>query len=236
MHVCAIPHYQAFNAGTQRRPAWSSSWRRWRRSSVAGLKDTVFLKNAVSAEQDDRTGRFASPIVSDGIPSASDSWISGVLTRFQTQDHPNSRKMYSQSFYADEKQLEEKSSIVEVSELEFAPLCENDEKFPSWGNECSSRKWSTKVQCTLGRLFRSRRRRHVTEGDRPMDSPQRPRKTRKAKKRRETQETPKTRMDSVENEQGSSLNSMAYHVAVGLAWHMPAPFDMMPQGYPSRLF
>lgn len=138
----------------------------------------------------------------------------------------------STSFEVDEELLEEKASMVEVSELEVIPLLGHNDEYPS--QECLPRKRSLKTRFRIRRLSRSQRSHH-NSGSRPLEeengSPSSSINKEQPSGTRQVQSE-----DASGNQRGSSMNSMAYHIAVGLSWSMPAPFDMMPTGYPTRLF
>ncbi|GKT52535.1 uncharacterized protein ColSpa_12716 [Colletotrichum spaethianum] len=127
----------------------------------------------------------------------------------QTSQKDEERASMSSS--VDEMQLEEKANIAEKSEAETASVLEDDEDLSRHSTRGSLRKRSMKVRHRLQQLFRSQGSRSHTEND---DSRE-----------------PSTRETS-----GRSMNDMTYHVAAGLCWYLPAPFDLMPQGYPTRVF
>ncbi|TDZ67263.1 hypothetical protein CTRI78_v003041 [Colletotrichum trifolii] len=55
-------------------------------------------------------------------------------------------------------------------------------------------------------------------------------------RRKKTSQDSDTKKSVDENDETSSpFSSWAYNLSIGLAWYMPAPFDLMPQGYPSRV-
>lgn len=122
--------------------------------------------------------------------------------------------------------------MMEVSELEVRPLLGHDDEYLS--RACLPRKRSLKTRFRIRRLSRSQRSHHDSE-DRPFeeenDSPFSTKNNKQSLATRKAQGE-----EACGNQRGSTMNCMAYHIAVGLSWSMPAPFDMMPTGYPTRLF
>ncbi|KAI3531091.1 hypothetical protein CSPX01_14409 [Colletotrichum filicis] len=212
MHVCTLPQSPVHIVGGHRRSAWYHSLPRWRPSKV------ISLRPATSPKQ--------------GVPER--SWKGSQRFESQTMAYtPQNRdSQRSTSFDANEKLLEEKAFMVEVSELEVRPLLGHDDEYLS--RACLPRKRSLKTRFQVRRLSRSQRSHHDSEGrtfEEEIDTPS------STKNKKQSLATRKVHGEGASgNQRGSSMNCMAYHIAVGLSWSMPAPFDMMPTGYPTRLF
>ncbi|KAK1654436.1 hypothetical protein BDP81DRAFT_402532 [Colletotrichum phormii] len=213
MHVCTLPQSPVHIVGGQRRSAWYHGLPRWRPSKVISSRPATPLKQGLPVRSLKRSQRSQSQ----------------TMAR-TSQDGGDQRW---KSFDVDEKLLEEKASLVEVSELEVRPLLDPDEEYTSSSpTECLPRKRSLKTRFRIRRLSRSQRS--------PQSSESKASEEDSHSSSRNKKQSPGTRKsqseDAFGNQRGSSMNSMAYHIAVGLTWSMPAPFDMMPIGYPTRLF
>ncbi|KZL76990.1 hypothetical protein CT0861_05151 [Colletotrichum tofieldiae] len=152
-----------------------------------------------------------------------------LLSRPEKSQPSREDKRAPTSSSMDETQVDEKSHIAAVSELEISPLL-NHERLSRCSTGRSLRERSIKARLRLQQLFRSQGSHHKSESDAsrgPSKSSRKPsKKASKAQNNKKVSET----------EGGSLMNDMAYHVAAGLCWYLPAPFDLMPQGYPTRQF
>ncbi|KAI3542532.1 hypothetical protein CABS01_01885 [Colletotrichum abscissum] len=211
MHVCTLPQSPVHIVGGHRRSAWYHSLPRWRPSKVISLRPATSPKQGVPERSRKGSRRFESQ------------------TMAYTPQNGDSQR--STSFDANEKLLGEKAFVVEVSELEVRPLLGHDDEYLS--RACLPRKRSLKTRFRIRRLSRSRSD-YSSEG-RPFEESNGSYSSTKDKK--QSLATRKAQGEGASgNQRGSSMNCMAYHIAVGLSWSMPAPFDMMPTGYPTRLF
>ncbi|WQF88759.1 hypothetical protein CDEST_13773 [Colletotrichum destructivum] len=208
MHVCAIPPQPITSANGPLRPASSPGWRRWQPSNRHKSKLPVFLDKALPTGHDEQMARPASPV-----------------TIMQTP--PEDGKSASISSSVEETQIEIKSYVEEVSELEVKPLLGHDKNLSRRSTGSSLRKRSLKVRHRLRHLLRLQDNRDDSE------DPESGAPTELSKKASKAQ---KTKEKASETEGGGPMNDITYHIATGLCWYMPAPFDMMPPGYPVRLF
>ncbi|KAK1700402.1 hypothetical protein BDP55DRAFT_722941 [Colletotrichum godetiae] len=212
MHVCTLPQSPVHIVGGQRRSAWYHGLPRWRPSKVISSRPATPLRQGLPVRSPKRSRHFESQTMARTTQNGGDQRL--------------------ERFDRDKKLLEEKASLVEVSELEVKPLLDPDEYLFSSPTECLPQKRSLKTRFRIRRLLRSQRSPQSLESKAPeKDSPS------SSRNKKQSSGTRKSRSeDASGNQRGSSMNSMAYHIAVGLAWSMPAPFDMMPTGYPTRLF
>lgn len=132
-------------------------------------------------------------------------------------------------FYSVEKDFDDASTMASTRQSEDAPLLEIDEKVSPWIVETSRPRSMRNTRCRIRRLLRLHRRRPGSRsGGNATKSPRKAKKT--------PQEPVKTHETIIDKGNGSSSQHWAYNLALGLAWYMPAPYDMMPVGYPSRVF
>uniref|UniRef100_L2GA08 Uncharacterized protein n=1 Tax=Colletotrichum fructicola (strain Nara gc5) TaxID=1213859 RepID=L2GA08_COLFN len=132
-------------------------------------------------------------------------------------------------FYSVEKDFDDASTMASTRQSEDAPLLEIDEKVSPWIVETSRPRSMRNTRCRIRRLLRLHRRRPGSRsGGNATMSPRKAKKT--------PQEPVKTHETIIDKGNGSSSQHWAYNLALGLAWYMPAPYDMMPVGYPSRVF
>ncbi|KXH51371.1 hypothetical protein CNYM01_01922 [Colletotrichum nymphaeae SA-01] len=212
MHVCTLPQSPVHIVGGHRRSAWYHGLPRWRPSKV------ISSRPATSSKQD--------------LPARSRKDSRGFESQKMAYTPQNGDRQRSTSFDVNEKLLEEKAFMVEVSELEVRPLLGHDDEYLS--RACLPRKRSLKTRFRIRRLSRSQRSHHNSEGRHSLEANGSPSSTKNKKQSLATHKAQGE--DASGNQHGSTMNSMAYHIAVGLSWSMPAPFDMMPTGYPTRLF
>ncbi|KZL71759.1 hypothetical protein CI238_02441 [Colletotrichum incanum] len=194
MHVCTIPQEPIPSTNRQPRSVWSPDWRRWRPSNKQRPKSPVFSKKDLPTRPE------------------------------EIQKSQGDKKRARMSSSVNETQLDEKSHIAAVSELEIASPLKHDERLSRRSAGSSLRKRSTKARCRLQQLFRSKGSHNKSESDASREPSKKVSKAQNNKKK------------AAKTEGGSSTNDMAYHVAAGLCWYLPGPFDMVPQGYPTRLF
>ncbi|KAJ0387879.1 hypothetical protein COL922a_001431 [Colletotrichum nupharicola] len=132
-------------------------------------------------------------------------------------------------FYSVEKDFDDASTMAGTRQSEDAPLLEIDEKVSPLILETSRPRSMRNTRCRIRRLLRLHRRRPGSRsGGNATKSPRKAKKT--------PQEPVKTHETIIDKGNGSSSQHWAYNLALGLAWYMPAPYDMMPVGYPSRVF
>ncbi|KAJ0159658.1 hypothetical protein CTA2_9330 [Colletotrichum tanaceti] len=211
MHVCAIPPQPITSANEPPRPALSPGWRRWKPSNRHKSKLPVFPDNALPTGHGEQTARPAPPV-----------------TIMQTPPEDRKSAWACISNYGEETQVEIKACIEEFSDLEFKPLLEQDKKLSRRSTGSSLRKRSMNVRHRLRHLLHLQGSRDNSAGDSGSRAPRvLSKKTSKAQRKKEK---------ASETEGGGSTNGMTYHIATGLVWYMPTPFDMMPPGYPMRLF
>ncbi|CCF34839.1 hypothetical protein CH063_06751 [Colletotrichum higginsianum] len=208
MHVCAIPPQPITSANGPLRSASSSGWRRWQPSNRHKSKLPVFQDKGLPTGHDEQMARPASPV-----------------TMMQTL--PEDRKSACIGISVEETQAEIKSYIEGVSELEVKPLLGHDKNLSRRSTGSSLRKRSLKVRHRLQHLLRLQDNRDNLEDPESGAPKELSRKASKAQK---------TKEKASETEGGGLTNDITYHIATGLCWYMPAPFDMMPPGYPMRLF
>ncbi|TQN69234.1 hypothetical protein CSHISOI_06234 [Colletotrichum shisoi] len=140
---------------------------------------------------------------------------------------PENRKSACTSSSVEETQVEIKSYIEGVSELEVKPLLGHDKSLSRHSTGSSPRKRSLKVRHRLRHLLRLQ---GTCDDSKDPESGAPEELSKKASKAQTTKEK------ASETEGGGPMNDMTYHIATGLCWYMPSPFDMMPPGYPVRLF
>ncbi|KAK1731098.1 hypothetical protein CaCOL14_005600 [Colletotrichum acutatum] len=217
MHVCTLPQSPVHIVGGHRRSAWYHGLPRWRPSKVISSRLATSSKRDLPVRSRKGSRRFESQ------------------TMAYTPQNGGSQR--PTSFDVDEKLLEEKASMVGVSELEVRPLLDHDDEglSPS-STERLPRKRSLKTHFRIRRLSRSQRSHHNPE-DRHLEEEKKNGFTSSTRNKKQSPSTRKAQSEEASgNHRVSSMNCMAYHIAVGLSWSMPAPFDMMPTGYPTRLF
>ncbi|KXH32153.1 hypothetical protein CSIM01_05822 [Colletotrichum simmondsii] len=215
MHVCTLPQSPVHIVGGHRRSAWYHGLPRWRPSKVISSRPATFSKQDLPARPRKGFRDFESQTVSE--------------MAYTPQNGDSQRPT---SFDANEKLLEEKAFMVEVSELEVRPLLGHDDEYLS--RACLQRKRSLKTRFRIRRLSRSQRSHHNSEGRPSVEANGFPSSTKNKKQSLAARKAQGE--DASGNQRGSTMNCMAYHIAVSLSWSMPAPFDMMPTGYPTRLF
>ncbi|KAK2755147.1 hypothetical protein CKAH01_01039 [Colletotrichum kahawae] len=222
MHVCAIPQQPTSHPGP-RSPTWPASWRRW--SPKKPWSSKVAAGAAPSAGngtvvRKNRRARLTSSFMRQGRKKDTQAASRHQFYSIEKEQH---------RFYSVEKDFDDTCTMASTRQSEDVPLLEIDEKVSPWIVETSRPRSMRNTRCRIRRLLRLHRRRPGSKnGGNATKSP------RNAKKA--SQDPVKTLETINDKGNGSPSQHWAYNLALGLAWYMPAPYDMMPQGYPSRVF
>lgn len=126
-----------------------------------------------------------------------------------------------------EKTLDEKKK----PSMDISPLLDDDASTLWSADEPGPKQMGSSTHGRIRRFLHLRRHRRREAPETGADAGQTSSSSKK------TQKTPfEEQRDVADKDSDGSTLGWTYNLAVGLAWYLPAPFDMMPQGYPSRVF
>ncbi|KAF6824020.1 hypothetical protein CPLU01_11088 [Colletotrichum plurivorum] len=208
MLVCAIPQQTNVTVSGRPRRKTPSSWRRWAPREPLGTARGV-APSAVSSSD-----KFL-------------SWRRKGRRHLSLTGAQRSHKPEKHAFADGEKMLDEKKSTSEG----VKPLLDDDDASTLWSADEPSPKRMGNTRCRIRRFLslHRHRRREASEDVADAEQVSRSRKSQKTTREEELR-------DLAEKADDGSTLGWSYNLALGLAWYLPAPFDMMPQGYPSRVF
>ncbi|KAF6839822.1 hypothetical protein CMUS01_04162 [Colletotrichum musicola] len=162
--------------------------------------------------------------VAPSVVSSSDKFLSW---RRKGRRHLSLTGPEKHAFEDGEKMLDEKRPGTACGK----PLLDDDDASTLWSADEPSPKRMGNTRCRIRRFLRLHRHRRREGSEDVADAEQ-------VSRSRKSQKTPseEEHRDLAEKPDDGSTLGWSYNLALGLAWYLPAPFDMMPQGYPSRVF
>ncbi|KAF6813021.1 hypothetical protein CSOJ01_04854 [Colletotrichum sojae] len=209
MLVCAIPQQTNVTVSGRPRRKTPSSWRCWAPRKPLGAARGV-APSAVSSTSD----KFL-------------SWRRKGRRHLSLTGTRRDRKPEKHASADGEKMLGEKKPMTEG----VKSLLDDDDASTLWSADEPSPKRMSNTRCRIRRFLRlhRHRRREASEDVADAEPVSRSKKSQKTPREEEHR-------DLAEKADDGSTLGWSYNLALGLAWYLPAPFDMMPQGYPSRVF
>ncbi|KAL0942432.1 uncharacterized protein CTRU02_200318 [Colletotrichum truncatum] len=215
VYTCAIPQQPTSQARVMPRPTLSSTWRRWSPKKTWGVKVTA---GAPPLGNNDVHGRNRRTRLLSAVKSRHNQ--KKMLSAAQQQQH---------RFCENSQESEVESTMAYNQYSDNTPLLDVDDRTTViWSTEAPAPRRMRNTRCRVRRLLRLNRHHQLSESNKSSSESS-------VRARNVARQSERDDEIDVDSDMISPARGWAYNMVTGLAWYMPSPFDMMPQGYPSRM-